>query len=111
MATDTITLTRVADGEDVLGSHQRLRIYDLTPSAAYPTGGYTLDASRVGLSVIRAVFVGSSNTAAVGVVPWYNSQTGKLMMLWSAGAAAALAQITVNTNQSTYSYRLWFLGE
>lgn len=111
MANDTITLTRVPDGEDVLGSHQRLRIYDLTPSNAYPTGGYTLDPARVGLGTVRAVFTGSSNTAAVGVVPWYNSQTGKLEMLWSAGSAAALAEITANTDQSTYSYRLWFLGE
>lgn len=111
MAIDTLVLTRVSDGEDVLGSHQRLRVYDVTPSAQYPTGGYTLDPSRVGLKVIRAVFLGSSNTAALGVVPWYNSETGTLYMLWSAGAAAALAEITGDTNQSTFSYRLWFLGE
>lgn len=108
MALDAITITRVADGEDVLGSHQRLTTWDLVPSNSYPTGGYTITPQRFGLKVVRAVLMGSSNTAANGYPPWYNSETGKLMIL---GQGGSLVEVTANTNLSTYSYRLWFLGE
>lgn len=108
MALDSLTITRVADGEDVLGSHQRLRVYDVVPSNSYPSGGYTITPKRFGLTKIRAIFMGRSNTAAVGYIPWYNSETGKLMII---GQAGALVDVTANTDLSTYSYRLWFLGE
>lgn len=108
MALDAITLTRVPDGEDVLGSHQRLTTWDVVPSNSYPSGGYTITPQRFGLKVIRAVLMGSSNTAAVGYIPWYDSETGKLLII---GQAGALVEVTANTDLSTYSYRLQFIGE
>lgn len=106
MATDTLTITRVPDGEDVLGSHQRLTTWDVVPSNSYPTGGYTITPQRFGMKKIRSITMGRSNTAAVGTLPWYNSQTGKLMML-----SGALAQVAGSTDLSTYSYRILFIGE
>jgi len=108
VATDLITTTRVPDGEDVLGSHQRLTTWDVVPSDSYPTGGYTITPSEVGLKVVRAILMGSSNTAANGYIPWYNSETGKLMLL---GQGGSLVEVTANTNVSTFSYRLLFIGE
>lgn len=108
MSVDALTLTRVADGEDVLGSHQRLTTWDVVPSNSYPGGGYTITPSRYGLKVIRAVLMGSSNTAANGYIPWYNSQTGKLMII---GQGGSLVDVTDGTDISTFSYRLLFIGE
>ena len=106
MSLDAITITRVKDGEDVLGSHQRLTCWDVVPSNSYPTGGFTIASQRFGLKVIRAVLMGRSNTAGVGTLPWYNSETKKLMLL-----TGALTEVGSGVDTSTYSYRLWFLGE
>jgi hypothetical protein len=106
VALDALTLTRVADGEDILGSHQRLTTWDVVPSNSYPTGGYTITPQRFGLKKIRAVITGRSNTAGIGTLPQYNSQTGKLMML-----SGALAQVAGSTDLSTFSFRIMFIGE
>ena len=106
MALDQLTITRVADGEDVLGSHQRLRVWDVVPSNSYPTGGFTITPQRFGLKVIRAVLQGTNNTAALGYVVQYISSTGKLAVL-----TGALAQPSANTDLSALSFRLAFIGE
>ena len=106
MANDTLTTVRVADGEDVLGSHQRLTTWDVTLSDAYVTGGYTITPQRFGLKVIRAILVGSVNTAALGYTVQYVSSTGKLAVL-----TGALAQPAGDTPLDTLSLRLLFIGE
>jgi len=106
VANDTLTTARVADGEDVLGSHQRLTTWDTTLSDSYVTGGYTITPQRFGLKVVRAVLVGEVNTAALGYTVQYVSSTGKLAVL-----TGAMAQPAGNTDLSTLTLRLLFIGE
>lgn len=96
----------------------------LKPDASYPTGGYALSGSQVGLSSaggpanngLHGVIFEGGNTAALGYVPYYNEQTGKFQILVSAAIAAApaaaapLAELGAGVDVSTLVYYAVYEG-
>ena len=56
------SLTPVPDGEDVWGSHARVRVYDCQGASTY-SAGYTITPATFGLQVIRGITLIASNTA------------------------------------------------
>jgi hypothetical protein len=100
------TFAAVGDnGLDVYGATD-VAIFTLTflSTDTYLTNGYTLTAAKFGLSrPILAVEVIGLNTAALGTVWTWNTQTGALMGFWTgAGFSAVLAEIANTTTLSGF---------
>lgn len=72
----------------------------------YPTGGYALSGSPVGLSTtggpanngLHGVLFEGGNTASLGYVPFYNEQTGTLQILTTGSAAGNPLQELANAS-------------
>lgn len=99
-----------------------VRLANLAPDAAYPTGGYSLTGALFGGSPtqgfqtanngIRGIILVGQNTASLGYVPVYNSQTGNWQVVESAAenvAAAPLAEVANGTNLSTLLFNVLVL--
>jgi hypothetical protein len=89
----------------------RVRNVQLTSGANYTTGGETITASACGLSkkieaVIGAMATTSSGTTSRTVVPLYQTD-GSVKLLVQTTASAEAAS---NSDQSTFTARLVFLG-
>jgi hypothetical protein len=88
----------------------------VTGDTSYPTSGYTAALGftaanlNCGRGIIGVALLGS-NTAALGYVPWYNSTTGNLQILVSAGAGVALEEVPGNPNVSTFTWLLFVIGQ
>ena len=111
-----ITLSQVAPHEPpgpVVGG-LKARIYKATFTASdYPTGGYAVAASAVGLSAIVGVLqIGLDNAAITAGAYWlFNATTGKLQAFGSNGIAPAqLAEIANATDLILQKPVLLFLG-
>jgi hypothetical protein len=62
---DTLVLTPYPDGEDVWGSHARTRVYDVTTSTTYPSGGYTVTPAMFGLTSLQGIEQLAVSTAGI----------------------------------------------
>lgn len=76
-----------------------IEVGDLTMDStnAYPSGGFAISGSGaqiVGILTILGLKWLGGNTAALGYVPYWNTQTSKLQILQSAGSAAPLAEFS-----------------
>jgi hypothetical protein len=98
------TLAKIADSEEVWGS-TRVVQYTYTGNAAYTAGG---DVPTTPLRSIRGMTVIGQNTASFGVIPVWNSQTGKIQLFQQAAGAGAFAEFSGNA--STFSYTLLFIS-
>lgn len=85
-----LTLTVVKDYTNVSWGNLRASLYTVAPDNSYPAGGYAIAAATVGLRVIYGIKPIGSNTASVGYVPNWNTQTGKLQFLTQLGSGANL---------------------
>ena len=82
----------------------------LSFDASYTTGGYTVPGT-IGMTSIFGLHQKATNTAGIGYLIVYNSQTSKIQVLWTGGAtAAALAEITAGTNLSTVTATVLSIG-
>lgn len=103
-----ITFLGVPGGGDVWGRH-RVDMRDLTGDSSYPAGGYALTGPAFfGIrSIIGMTFLGG-NTAAVGVIPYWNTQTNKLQFIYPTQTATSPnvgAEAPAGTNLSTVTVR------
>ena len=71
------TLTKVPDGLDKWG-RENVSIYDVTISGTYTAGGYTIDASDVGLKFYKAVEVGGGDVSQLTYFPFIDYGTSPL---------------------------------
>lgn len=99
-----------------------VRLANLAPDAAYPTGGYPTTGAIFGGAPtqgfqtanngIRGIVLIGQNTAAAGYVPVYNSQTGNWQVFESGienVAAQPLAEVANGTNLSTLLFNVLVL--
>jgi hypothetical protein len=102
-----VTLTGVVGGGDVWGKH-RVDIRDITGDSSYPAGGYALTGQTFGLrSIVGMSFIGG-NTAAVGIIPYWNNQTNKLQFIYPTQTGTSPnvgAEAVAGTNLSTVTVR------
>lgn len=103
----------------IVGGLRKVRIYDVVPTAGanYTTGGETITAAAVGLRrIITAICDGPATTSdgatAYTVKPLY--QTDGTVKLAAHRTAASvnnpLLEAASNTDLSTYSVRITFIG-
>ena len=103
-----VTLTGIAGGGDVWGRH-RVDLRQITGDASYPAGGYAISGPQVGLrSIVGMTYLGG-NTAAAGIVPFWNNATGKLQFLYptETGTSPNVAgDAPPGTNFSTVTFTM-----
>lgn len=108
-----LTLSKVADGENVKGRHRSF-IFDVALDTSYPSGGYTINATDVGLKFLLGVVPLAENPANatsqyvtvrdLGGVTKLAVKSVKLR-LYSAGS-----EVTATTDVHTVGYRFEFFG-
>lgn len=103
-----LTIAKVTRADHVEGN-KRVRIRDITLDSSYPTGGYTVNPSDVGLRVRIdtadcEMALQSAGGATCRTVS-YNYSTGKLQVYTTGSAEAAAA-----SDQSAYTVRARFVG-
>ena len=110
MAIGTISTVK---GADTIFGNKRVKVRDIqiTAGANYTTGGVPLAASDVGLKKIDVVFPGHAkdSNGAHNVSLSYDYTNSKLQAYFSANAAAN-AEVGANTDLSTYTARVIFIG-
>jgi hypothetical protein len=112
---DSFTIYPVADGEDVWGSHARVRLVDITLGATYPTGGYTITPDMFGLTALFTLEPYGGDGTSFLYVPLFAYTTlplglsgGRLHILSSiTGAEVVAGAGTV----ASYKFRLRVTGE
>lgn len=103
-----LTIAKVTRSDHVEGN-KRVRVRDITLDNSYPTGGYTLNPSDVGLrsridTADCELALASSGGATARAVS-YNYGTGKLQVYTTGSAEAAST-----SDQSAYTVRVRFVG-
>ena len=88
------------DPENILGKWRAMQA-TYTGNAAYTAGGDAVPG--LGLRSVRGVIMLGQNTASIGVVPVYNTQTGKLQLFQQASGAGAFAEFSGNASTFVYS--------
>lgn len=108
------TITKPSGAADYNDANKRVRVRDvqLTSGANYTTGGETINASAVGLNAIfEAVPLGlalpSGGATSRSVAFIFTSDTRSVKMLVHTTASAEAAS---NSDQSTFSVRVRFIG-
>lgn len=102
------TIVDVPGGADVWGRH-RVREVDITGDSSYPAGGYAFTGPQFGLRSIIAMHPGGGNTAAVGILPFWNTQTSKLQFVYPTQTGTSPnvgAEAVAGTNLSTVTFRM-----
>jgi len=102
-----LTFLAVPGGGDVWGRH-RTDQRDITGDSSYPTGGYAITGPQVGLRSINGMTFLGGNTAAVGLIPYWNTQTNKLQFIYPTQTATSPnvgAEAPSGTNLSTVTVR------
>ena len=114
MALGTITTpTTLGSRANYTDANKRVRVRDvqLTSGANYTAGGETVTPQQVGLNVIEecrvhglALVSGAATSRSVGVV--YNTDGSVKLSVQTTASAEAAA----NSDQSTYTVRITFVG-
>jgi len=100
------TIANVSGGsENVLG-RLRVKMVTITGDANYPTGGYAITAAQLGLRGILGMVLFGGVSAAAGFTPFWNTTTGKLMIMdpTAASGPGPGSELPLNTNASTYTW-------
>lgn len=107
-------ISRPSSASDYDAGNKRVRVRDivLTSGANYTTGGETVNASAVGLNVINeaaalglALPSNGATSRGVGFLYAADARSVKLVVQTTASAEAAS-----NSDQSTYTVRVRFIG-
>ena len=107
------TVTKVADGDNVLGRYRTEHVV-LKPAAAdYPAGGYALSgippsSGNVGMTKIYfAIPVGGQG----GYVWQWNPATAKMQVFQQSAATSALTEVPAATDLSALNSNLLLFGQ
>lgn len=108
----TLALTKAPDGFYVAGN-RRNRLFDVAFSGSYSTGGEVITPVQVGLRKIEEVIAPPTlDGAAGGLVPRWNTTTGKLQFFTSNGASpAVLLEKTAAAYAASTAGRFRFVGQ
>lgn len=82
------TIAGAVSGEDVWGRH-RVRLITVTGDNSYPAGGYAISGQQVGIRSIAGMVQAGGNTAALGIIPFWNTTTGKLQFTYPTETATS----------------------
>lgn len=89
-------------------------VTQVTLDNSYPTGGYPVTASSLGLpdGLVDAILPAGVSQAAITatVIVQYNANTGNLQAFWSAAAGAQPTEVTAATNLSAFTFNLIAVG-
>jgi hypothetical protein len=103
------TIAGVQGGsEDVWGRH-RVVIKDITGDAAYPTGGYAITGPQTGNRQILTMIPAGGVTAALGLIPYWNTTTNKLQFFYPTETGTSPnvgGEVPNGTNLSTITVRM-----
>lgn len=106
------TVTKVSDGDHVLGNY-RLEHVILQPAAAdYATGGYVISgippsSGNVGITKVGfCIPIGGQ----AGYVPVWNPATKKLQIWQDSGVLGQLSEVPAATDLSALAFNLWVIG-
>lgn len=97
------TLTLLKDGYDVWGGRTKVQQCSIALDSSYPTGGYSLPATKFGMKAIWNVFIGDAGTTGGGGYRYfYDIPNSKLMVyqvggFTPAGSGTAAAQTFTGT--------------
>jgi hypothetical protein len=94
-------LAPIADSNTVFGNKRTVQM-TYTGNAAYTAGG---DVPSVPLRLIAGMVMLGCNTAAFGIIPVWNSQTGKIQLL------DVLTAAEFSGNASTFIFQLLFIAQ
>jgi hypothetical protein len=103
----SLTISPHSDADTSSESNQKLFVADVTADAAYPTGGYALNAPLIGFQFFSGVLLGGDDS---GYIPIYNYATGNLQFFQQTTVAGPLIEVPNNTNLSTVVVRLVIFG-
>lgn len=107
-----LTIAKVADEAPDYWGATPIGFFDITFDNSYPAGGYAVTAKQFGLRILSGMIAVGGNTAGAVNSYYYNSQTGKLMVLEAgAGAPVAFADTTAATDLSTFTQRFLVFGQ
>jgi hypothetical protein len=108
------TLTKV---DSWVEGNKRIKVYDVqvTSGANYTAGGETIAPSSVGLrKIIAANVLGpAASSTPTSFQVGYNHSTNKLIAYGqnaTPGPAVTQPEVTANTNLSTFTVRIQFVG-
>lgn len=105
------TLTKVPDGLDKWG-RENVSIFDVTITGTYTAGGYTIDASDVGLKFYKGVEVSGGDVSQLTYFPFFDFGTAPLGLQTTGKLRLATATATeaTGTLSPTVNLRLCFIG-
>lgn len=102
-----ISIAKVSGADHVEGN-KKVKVRTITLDSSYPTGGYSLTPSQVGLKSIDSVSGSIARATSGGATTRtvsYDHTNQKLFVYTTASAEAANA-----SDQSAFSVRLRFVG-
>lgn len=108
----TVTSTPISNGliEDKWGK-AKVMGRRVTITGTYATGGWSLSPSAFGLSVIHTIICNERRAPTTAFPVQFNSETSKVQMFASNGAApAALAEVANGTNIGTRTFDIIAIG-
>lgn len=109
-----LTLTRVADGYNVVGK-LREAIYDVALDASYPAGGYVINAGDVGLKYLYGVrtlaSLPANATTQTAMVIDLGGVTGVPVFSVKLRTYVSGTETTTGGSLATIGYRLQFIGQ
>ena len=109
------TLTKVSDGDNVLGKW-RAELVNLQPAVSdYATGGYSIigiagtteTTGNVGIEKVQFVIPAGGNG---GWMPSWNVTTSKLQVFADSSSNGASPEAAANTNLAGYTFQLLVVG-
>lgn len=108
-----LTLAAVS-GANYVSGNKKVKVWDVTFDASYPTDGESLTASDVGLKKIQQVLPHgvAMNTAATSAVPvGYDFTNSKLLAFETGDTVSTVLDEVGNTESlDTYKVRITFIG-
>jgi hypothetical protein len=111
MSVDALTFAVNKGAENVSGKLLE-RVADVTFSSGYPTGGYTFPKAlatqygQLGIADLLGSVQIATNTAGFNFFAVWNSQAGKLVVIWNATGQ----EMPDNTDISALTMTLKFIG-
>jgi hypothetical protein len=103
-----ITVADTSPVSENVAGRLHFKTVQITGDTSYPTNGYAFAPSAVGLT--QFVFVGFSDSSALGMQATYDYANQKIKLFWCAGAGASMTEVTNGTTTATLVLRMLLVG-
>lgn len=102
------TLTKVRDGDDVQGRN-KVAIFDVAITGTYTSGGYTINASDLGLKSFKGIEIAGGDVSQLTYFPFFDFGAAGQGIEWNAvklRLATATATEATGTLSPTVNLRI-----